>query len=98
MLKVIRFIVLLPLKIAALPIILALIAATWIAVFFTSMSAWFFNLLAFLLFAYSVIGDCMGDLHGAEFRKSLIASFVVFMVPNIAEWFIFRLVESLTFS
>lgn len=55
MLKVIKFIVLLPLKIAALPIIVALIAATWIAVFFTSMSAWFFNLLAFLLFAYSVI-------------------------------------------
>ena len=33
MLKVIKFIVLLPLKIAALPIIVALIAATWIAVF-----------------------------------------------------------------
>ena len=59
----------------------------------TSMSAWFFNLLAFLLFAYSVIGGCMGDLHGAEFWKFLIASFAVFMVPNLAEWFILRLVD-----
>ena len=35
----------------------------------------------------------MGDLHGVEFWKFLIASFAVFMIPNIAEWFILRLVD-----
>ena len=42
--SVVKAIIMLPVRIILLPIELALIMASWIAIFFTSMTEWIFNL------------------------------------------------------
>ena len=91
--KFIKFVLLLPLKIAALFGVVALVGITWVAIFFTGMSAWIFDLVSFLLFTCGVICGFSGDLQGANLWECMGVSFVIFMVPYVAEWIIFRITD-----
>ena len=91
--KFIKFVLFLPLKIAALFGVVAIVGITWVAIFFIGMSAWIFDLVSFLLFTCGVIGGFSGELQGAMLWECLGISFVIFLVPYVAEWFIFRITD-----
>ena len=91
--KFIKFVLFLPLKIAALFGVVAIVGITWVAIFFIGMSAWIFDLVSFLLFTCGVIGGFSGELQGAMLWECLCISFVIFLVPYVAEWFIFRITD-----
>lgn len=91
--KVVKFVLLLPVRIVLLPVELALILITWIGIFVTSMSAWIFNLVAMLLFTLALFCRITGEMSSGEFWKCMGASFAVFILPFIWEWFILRIVD-----
>ena len=91
--KVVKFVLLLPVRIVLLSVELALILITWIGIFITSMSAWIFNLVATLLFALTMLGKLTGTMPTDMFWKSMGLSFAVFITPFIAEWIILRIVD-----
>lgn len=91
--KVVKFVVLLPVRIVLLPVELALILITWIGIFVTSMSAWIFNLVATLVFALTLLGKLTGTMPTDMFWKSMGFSFAVFVTPFIAEWIIRRIID-----
>ncbi len=91
--KVVKFVVLLPVRIILLTVELALILITWIGIFVTSMSAWIFNLVATLVFALTLLGKVTGTMPTEMFWKSMGFSFGVFITPFIAEWIILRIID-----
>ena len=91
--KIVKFVVLLPVRIVLLPVELALILITWIGIFVTNMSAWIFNLVATLLFALTLLGKLTSTMPADIFWKSMGFSFVVFITPFIAEWLILRIID-----
>lgn len=80
------------LKLFALPIVVALTMVQWIAIFFTSMSAWIFNTLSFIVFMIACLSYVFQTDSSGEIRTMFITAFVLFIVPNIAEWIIVRMV------
>lgn len=80
------------LKLFTLPIIVVLTVVQWIAIFFTSMSAWVFNTLSFIVFMIACLSYVFQTDTSAEIRTMFITAFVLFIVPNIAEWIIVRMV------
>ena len=92
MCKVVKFVVLLPVRIILLPVELALILITWIAIFFTGMSAWIFNTVAFILFTLALLSGITGGMSSMEFWKCMGIAFVIFIIPFVAEWVIMRIV------
>ncbi len=91
--KDVKFVLLLPVRIVLLPVELALLLITWIAIFFTSMSAWIFNLVATLVFALTLFGRLTDTMPTDMFWKSMGFSFAVFIIPFIAEWIILRIID-----
>lgn len=91
--KVVKFVVLLPVRIILLPVEMALILITWIAIFFTGMSAWIFNTVAFMLFTLALFCGITGGMSTGEFLKCMGTAFVVFIIPFVAEWVIMRIVD-----
>lgn len=91
--KVVKFIVMLPVRIILLPVELALILIIWIGIFLTSMSAWIFDLVATLVFALTLLGKLTRTMPTDAFWKSMGFSFSVFITPFIAEWIILRIID-----
>ncbi len=91
--KVVKFVLLLPVRTVLLPVELALILITWIGIYVTSMSAWILNLVATLLFALTLFGKLTGAMPTDMFWKSIGFSFTLFITPFIAEWIILRIVD-----
>ena len=77
-------------KLLVLPLIVAVTLIQWVGIFFTQFSTVIFNLLAGLIFLITVIGFVFGVTAGADAIKMLTVSFVVFIIPHIAEWLIVR--------
>ena len=71
-------------KLLVLPLIVAVTLIQWVGIFFTQFSTVIFNLLAGLMF-----GVCTG----IEALKMLAVSFAIFIIPQIAEWLIERIVD-----
>ncbi|EJX08769.1 hypothetical protein, membrane [gut metagenome] len=78
------------LKLLVLPLIVAVTIIQWVGIFLTGFSEIIFNLFAGLIFLITVIGFAFGVTVGAEALKMLAVSFVIFIIPHIAEWLIVR--------
>ena len=74
-----------------LPLIVAVTMIQWVGIFFTQFSTVIFNLLAGLMFLITIAGWMFGISAGAETLQLLAVTFVVFIIPHIAEWLIIRI-------
>lgn len=79
------------LKLLVLPMIAAVTLIQWVGIFLTQFSTVIFNLLAGLVFLIAAAGWMFGIGTGAETLQMLTVAFVVFIIPNIAEWLIIRI-------
>ena len=75
-------------KLLVLPLIVAVTLIQWVGIFFTQFSTVIFNLLAGLMFLITIAGWMFGISAGAETLQLLAVTFVVFIIPHIAEWLI----------
>lgn len=75
------------LKILLMPLYGAALLLKWVTVFAVSCSAWFFRILAGILFVTAILGHFMGLEENSAIITMLVTSFVIFMVPYIAAWF-----------
>ena len=80
-------------KLLALPLITAVTLIQWVAIFLTSFSAILFDLLAGIIFMITLAGLMFGVCTGMEALKMLAVSFAIFIIPQIAEWLIERIVD-----
>ena len=80
-------------KLLALPLITAVTLIQWVAIFLTSFSAILFDLLAGIIFMITLAGLMFGVCTVMEALKMLAVSFVIFIIPRIAEWLIERIVD-----
>ena len=80
-------------KLLALPLIIAVTLIQWVAIFLTSFSAILFDLLAGIIFMITLAGLMFGVCTGMEALKMLAVSFAIFIIPQIAEWLIERIVD-----
>lgn len=74
-------------------IIIAVTLIQWVAIFLTSFSAILFDLLAGIIFMITLAGLMFGVCTGMEALKMLAVSFAIFIIPQIAEWLIERIVD-----
>lgn len=79
-------------KVFAAPAVLILTLLQWVSLFFVSSTAVIFNLLAGLCFFLSVACYLTKTASGAECFRMLIMSFVIYILPHIAEWLIVRVI------
>lgn len=79
------------LKIAAIPLIAMLTLIKWVMLFFTSLSAWIIYMLAMIFFLTGVLSYGFGLETGQEVVRILATSFVVFMIPHVAEGIIIEI-------
>ena len=80
-------------KLLALPLIMAVTLIQWVAIFLTSFSAILFDLLAGILFMITLAALLFGVCTGMEALILLAVSFGIFIIPQIAEWLIERIVD-----
>lgn len=85
------FLIKLLLKLLVLPIVAAVTLIQWVGIFITQFSTVIFNLFAGLIFLIAVAGFLFGIGTGAETLQMLTVSFIVFIIPHIAEWLIIRI-------
>ncbi len=85
------FLLKLPFKLIAIPLVMAATLIQWIGIFLVGFSSVIFNLFAGLAFMVAIFSYLMRISTGSEALKMLIMAFVVFMVPAIGEWLIERI-------
>ena len=78
-------------KLLVLPLIAAVTLIQWVGIFLTQFSTVIFNLLAGLMFLIAVAGWMFGISTGADTLRMLAVAFVVFIIPQIAEWLNIRI-------
>lgn len=78
----------LPFKIVAIPLMIAVTLVQWVGVFLIGFSSVIFNLFAGLYFMLSICCYLMQISTGAETLRMLIMAFVVFLIPYIGEWIV----------
>ncbi len=83
----------LPFKIIAIPMMLVITLIQWFGVFLVSCSAVILNLFAGLCLLLAVLGYLMQISTGAESIRMIIVGFMVFMVPIAGEWIIDRIID-----
>lgn len=77
---------LLPIKLIAIPVALVCWAVKWVGTFVTAMSGWIFYVFASLLSTLSIILILFGEATFQEMIPTFICSFCVFVVPFIGAW------------
>ncbi|MBR3400980.1 MAG: hypothetical protein IKG67_01940 [Parasporobacterium sp.] len=75
-------------KMMMLPVILAVTLVQWFITFLVGFSSAVFYLLAGLFLMVAVLSCLMGLAARAEAAITILAGFVIFMVPIIGEWFV----------
>ena len=78
-------------KLLVLPLIVAVTMIQWVGSIFTQVATVSFTLLAGLMCLITIAGWMFGISAGAETLELLAVTFVVFIIPHIAEWLIIRI-------
>ncbi|MDO4648740.1 MAG: hypothetical protein Q4B26_08825 [Eubacteriales bacterium] len=78
----------LPVKIIAIPLVIVVTMIQWFGVFLIGCSAFILNSLAAICLLLAILGYLMQINTGAESIRMIIVGFVVFMVPIVGEWII----------
>ncbi|MCD7805207.1 MAG: hypothetical protein LUH03_08715 [Oscillospiraceae bacterium] len=79
------FLLKLPFKIIALPLVAVLALVKWAGIFLTHFSALWFDLFAGLCFLVTVLGYPMHVCTGQEAIRILVMGFVSFLIPVVAD-------------
>ncbi|MCD7751044.1 MAG: hypothetical protein LUI10_04800 [Lachnospiraceae bacterium] len=79
------FLLKLPFKIIALPLVAVLALVKWVGIFLTRFSALWFDLFAGLCFLVAVLGYPMKVCTGLETVKILVMGFASFLIPVMAD-------------
>ncbi len=79
------FLLKLPFKIIALPLVAVLTLVKWVGIFLTRFSAIWFDLLAGLCFLVAVLGYPMQVCTRQEAIRILVIGFVSFLIPVVAD-------------
>ena len=79
------FLLKLPFKIIALPLVAVLALVKWAGIFLTRFSALWFDLFAGLCFLVAVLGYSMQICTGQEAFGILVMGFVSFLIPVVAD-------------
>ena len=85
--RVIRFF----LKIALLPVIIAVTVIQWFFIFLIGFSSVVFNMLAGLFLLTAVLSYLMGISDGKEAMGMIATGFVIFMVPVTGTWIVMHI-------
>ena len=85
--RVIRFF----LKIALLPVIVAVTVIQWFFIFLIGFSSVVFNMLAGLFLLTAVLSYLMGISDGKEAVGMVATGFVIFMVPVTGTWIVMHI-------
>ena len=85
--RVIRFF----LKIALLPVIVAVTVIQWFFIFLIGFSSVVFNMLAGLFLLTAVLSYLMGISDGKEAVGMIATGFVIFMVPVTGTWIVMHI-------
>ena len=80
------------LKILAMPIILVLTLIEWMGHYIIGFSSFIFFILAGICFIGSIAGIVMNGFDSVAIF-GFILGFVLFLIPNIAEWLVERIVD-----
>ncbi len=83
----------LPVKIIAIPLMIAITLIQWFGVFLVGCSAFILNLFAGLCLLLGILGYLTQINTGAESIRMIIFGFVAFMVPVVGEWIIERVMD-----
>ncbi len=79
------FLLKLPFKIIALPLVAVLTLVKWAGIFLTRFSSLWFDLFAGLCFLVAVLGYPMQVCTGQESFGILVMEFVSFLIPVVAD-------------
>ena len=85
--RVIRFF----LKLALLPVIVAVTVIQWFFIFLIGFSSVVFNMLAGLFLLTAVLSYLMGISDGKEAVGMIATGFVIFMVPVTGTWIVMHI-------
>lgn len=85
--RVIRFF----LKLALLPVIIAVTVIQWFFIFLIGFSSVVFNMLAGLFLLTAVLSYLMGISDGKEAVGMIATGFVIFMVPITGAWIVMHI-------
>lgn len=85
--RVIRFF----LKLALLPVIIAVTVIQWFFIFLIGFSSVVFNMLAGLFLLTAVLSYLMGISDGKEAVGMIATGFVIFMVPVTGTWIVMHI-------
>ena len=85
------------LKLLVLPVLLLVLIAQWIGLFFTGIASVVLGILSTLFWGFALVGLLFGAITGHEAIEMMAVAFVVFIIPHICGWMInvlgtFRLV------
>ncbi len=83
----------LPVKIIAIPLMIVVTLLQWFGVFLVGCSSFILNLFAGICLLLATLGYLMQINTGAESIRMIIVGFVVFMVPVVGEWIIDRVMD-----
>lgn len=87
--KILKFL----LRLILFPLLLPVILLQWVLTFLTAFSEIVFYLLAGVFFLTSLLGSIFGLLSLSDGLKMLVPSFILWMVPNVSEWLIYRIID-----
>ena len=79
-------------KIILLPVMIAVILVQWIGIFLNSISGAAAGIPAFLFVLTRTASLIFGLASGQEFLKMMITAFAIFLIPNIGNWMIERII------
>lgn len=84
-------------KIVVLPVMVLVLIAQWIGLFFTGIASVVLGILSTLFWGFALVGLMFGAITGHEAVEMMTIAFVVFIIPQICGWMInvlgtFRLV------
>lgn len=75
-------------KVIVLPIMILVLIAQWIGVFFTGIVATVLGILSVLFWGFALVGLLFSAITGHEAIEMMAVAFVVFIIPQICAWMV----------
>ena len=80
-------------KLILIPVMFVIIVIQWIGIFLNSVSGALLGILSFLFFFTGMASLIFGLASKPECLKLMIVSFVLFLIPQIGDWIIERIIQ-----
>ncbi len=90
--KVVLFLIKLPFRILALPVVAVLTILQWFSIFVNSFVMVFCVILSVTIVIISILSCMMGKSTGQDLQHGVLTGFCLFMIPVVAIWLIERII------